>query len=147
MGAQSGAPARPCSHFAKYRKLVPALALINHLADGGLGDVSEAAITKAVELGSYLEKHAQRVYGAGREGDVAAANAILSRIRRGDLINGFTARDIHQRDWSRLTDREQVKRALITLQDHNWIASQAVNHAEGGRPTTNYLINPRGANK
>ncbi len=26
-------------HFAKYRKLVPALALVNHLADGGYGDV------------------------------------------------------------------------------------------------------------
>jgi hypothetical protein len=140
-------PPALCSHFAKYRKLVPALALINHLADGGLGDISEAAITKAVKLGSYLVKHAQRVYGAGREGDVAAANAILSRIRRGDLINGFTGRDIHQRNWSRLTDREQVKRALIMLQDHNWIASQAVNHAEGGRPTTNYLVNPCGTNK
>jgi Protein of unknown function (DUF3987) len=29
------------SHFSKYRKLVPALALINHLADGGNGAISE----------------------------------------------------------------------------------------------------------
>jgi Protein of unknown function (DUF3987)/Bifunctional DNA primase/polymerase, N-terminal len=29
------------SHFAKYRELVPALALINHLADGGAGAISE----------------------------------------------------------------------------------------------------------
>src|SRR5262249_1295399 len=102
---------------------------------------------KAVKLGSYLTKHAQRVYGAGREGDVASANAILFRIRRADLGNGFTARDIHQRDWSRLTDRQQVKRALTMLEDHNWIARQAVNHAEGGRPTTSYLINPLGVVK
>jgi len=135
------------SHFAKYRKLVPALALINHIVDGGTDDVGEIATVKAVKLGFYLAKHARRVYGAGRDGDVAAAGAILSRIRRGDLKNGFTARDIHQRDWSRLTDREQVRRALTMLQDHNWIASQAVNHAEGGRPTTSYLVNPLGERK
>jgi Protein of unknown function (DUF3987) len=36
------------SHFAKYRKLVPALALINHLVDSGLGAIPETAILRAL---------------------------------------------------------------------------------------------------
>ena len=35
------------SHLAKYRKLVPALALINHLADGGAGPIGRTALGRA----------------------------------------------------------------------------------------------------
>lgn len=58
------------AHLAKYRKLVPALALINHLADGGVGPVNEAALLRALGLAEYLETHARRAYGAGPEADV-----------------------------------------------------------------------------
>jgi Protein of unknown function (DUF3987) len=43
------------SHFAKYRKLVPALALINHLADGGTGTISEKSTVRALAFSEYLE--------------------------------------------------------------------------------------------
>ena len=55
------------SHFAKYRKLVPTLALINHLADVGHGPVGEDAMMRALGLATYLETHARRAYGAGPE--------------------------------------------------------------------------------
>ena len=51
-------------HVAKYRKLVPALALINHLADSGDGLVGIEALLKALAFSRYLESHARRVYGA-----------------------------------------------------------------------------------
>ena len=78
------------SHLAKYRKLVPALALINHLADGGVGPVNEAALLRALGLAEYLETHARRAYGAGPEAEIAAAKSILAHIRKGDLSEGFT---------------------------------------------------------
>ena len=46
------------SHLAKYRKLVPGLALITHLVDGGRGEVSKTAIEKALKWVAYLETHA-----------------------------------------------------------------------------------------
>ena len=46
------------SHFAKYRKLVPSLALINHLADVGHGPVGKEAMARALGLATYLETHA-----------------------------------------------------------------------------------------
>ena len=73
------------SHFAKYRKLVPALALINHLADGGAGPIGEKALLRALAFAEYLETHARRAYGAGAASEAAAAKAILARIRKGDL--------------------------------------------------------------
>ncbi|MBM3563451.1 MAG: DUF3987 domain-containing protein [Alphaproteobacteria bacterium] len=129
------------SHLAKYRKLVPALALINHLADGGKGPVMEAATLRALAFAEYLETHARRAYAAGSEAETAAARAILRRIRKGDLADGFTARDVHQKDWANLTDRAQVKAGLELLADLDWLAPQT--QATGGRPRTCYTINPR----
>ena len=56
------------SHLAKYRKLVPTLALLNHLADGGIGAISGSATAKAIRFSGYLETHAQRAYGSGPPG-------------------------------------------------------------------------------
>lgn len=38
------------SHLAKYRKLIPGVALINHLAEYGSGDVTEAPMLKAMAM-------------------------------------------------------------------------------------------------
>jgi putative DNA primase/helicase len=128
------------SHLSKYRKLVPALALINHLADGGVGSVSEAATLRALALAEYLEAHARRAYAAGSEAEAATAKAILARVRKGELADGFTLRDVHQKGWANLTDRDQVKGGLDLLVDLDWLAAK-IEHT-GGRPRTVYTINP-----
>jgi hypothetical protein len=130
-------------HFAKYRKLIPALALINHLADGGRGDVSQAAILKALAFGTYLESHARRIYGASNTVDITAATTILAHIRKGDLTDGFSARDVHQRDWSNLTDHNHVQAGLDLLVDLDHIAASTISAPQGGRPKTTYAINPK----
>jgi Protein of unknown function (DUF3987) len=131
-------------HLAKYRKLVPSLALINHLADGGTGWVSHRALLKALAAAHYLESHARRVYGSRFESELAAAQAILKRIRNGDLKDGFTARDVHQKGWAYLTEREQVGAGLSLLVDLDYLAPSVPSiGAEGGRPKVTYLVNPR----
>jgi Protein of unknown function (DUF3987) len=132
------------SHLAKYRKLVPSLALINHLADGGTGPVSHRALLKALAAAHYLESHARRVYGSRFESELAAAKAILKHIRNGDLKDGFAARDVHQRGWAHLTEREQVGAGLSLLVDLDHLASCTPSiGTEGGRPKITYLVNPR----
>jgi putative DNA primase/helicase len=131
-------------HFAKYRKLVPALALINHIADSGEGLVSQRALLKALATACYLKSHARRVYGSADEAELAAAKAILARIKTGDLRDGFTARDVHQHGWSHLTEREQVGAGLNLLIDRDYLAdSVAPGSLQGGRPKVTYTINPR----
>jgi Protein of unknown function (DUF3987)/Bifunctional DNA primase/polymerase, N-terminal len=130
------------SHFAKYRKIVPALALINHLADMGNGSIGEAALVRALSFVEYLETHARRAYGAAPEGEVAAAKAILSKIRAGELVDGFTARDIYRKQWLTLSNREAVQAGLDLLTDLDWLAADTVQ--TGGRTSVIYRINPRG---
>ena len=65
------------SHLSKYRKLVPALALIGHLADKGVGPIDDTAVLRAVSFSEYLETHARRAYAAGAEAETSAAKAIL----------------------------------------------------------------------
>jgi Protein of unknown function (DUF3987) len=128
------------SHLAKYRKLVPALSLLNHLADRHGGPIDVESLDRACRFAVYLESHARRAYAAGTQNEVAVGNAIMDRIWRGQLKDGFTARDITENDWSNLTDREQVKAGLNLLVDHRWLAQHPVN--THGRPKLVYYVNP-----
>ena len=123
------------SHFSKYRKLVPALALLIHLADDGRGEIGEDATLKALAWAEYLETHAHRVYGAVTQVEVAAAKAILRRIERGDLQAPFTTRDVWRPGWAGLSDRALVVRALELLADYGHLTVE-VDRETGGRPAT-----------
>ena len=131
-------------HLAKYRSLVPSLALINHLADARSGPVSQRALLKALAATHYLETHARRVYGSADEAELGAAKAILRHIMAGNLKDGFTARDIHQHGWAHLTERGQVGAGLSLLTDLDYLADVVPPAAaQGGRPKVTYRINPR----
>jgi hypothetical protein len=131
-------------HLAKYRKLVPSLALINHLADGGVAPVTRRALLRALAAAHYLESHAVRIYGSSSESELAAAKAILKRIRKGELKDGFTARDVHQRGWAHLTEREHVGAGLNMLVDLDHLTASTPGIGPlGGRPKITYLVNPR----
>lgn len=86
-------PARQ-SHFAKYRSLVPALALLFHLLDGHTDSVCDDCLTRAIGFADYLKKHANRVYASVTGHDHAATRALAKRILDGDLSDGFTCRTL-----------------------------------------------------
>jgi hypothetical protein len=128
-------------HFSKYSGLVPALALINHLADWGDGDVGVGALEKAIAFVGYLETHARRAYGSGPQDEVAAAKAILRQIKSGGLSReGFTARDIYRKQWTGL-GRETTRVGLGLLIAFDWIRETKTSGP--GRPTISYTVNPK----
>ncbi len=127
------------SHFAKYRKLIPSLALIIHMADRNCGQVGKQATLQALAWGEYLETHALRAYAAGLQPDVATAKAILKRIKKGDLAKSFSTREVSRPKWSMLTDIDRVKNALRLLVDYNHLHEERVE--TGGRPTTIFHFN------
>ena len=129
------------SHLAKYRKLVPGLALIGHLADGGTGEVSENAVEKALRWAAYLETHATRAYASTTIASADAAHAVVAKIKTGHLKQQFGSRDVWRPQWSRLTDRETVQGALQLLQDYDWLSVTTV--MTSGRTATVYTANPK----
>ena len=126
------------SHFSKYRKLMPALALVCALADGE-SDVSEASLLRALAWGELLEAHALKVYGIGGS-DIEGARALLKKIKDGLVPDGFSSRDIQRKCWSLLSGREDVASAIACLVDYGYLAE--VTEPTAGKPRTAYLIHP-----
>jgi len=133
------------AHLAKYRGLVPRLALVCHLANGGVGPVSVEAWVMAGYWADYLESHARRVYAALETDNTDTAELILRRIRKGDLPHAFTARDIYRNEWSGLKDRERVEQALKLLTDYDWLDVEFVK--TGGKPKVSFTVNPKALRK
>ena len=126
------------SHLAKYRSMVPSLALLCHLADGRTDSVSKAAIEKAILWAEYLWTHAKRIYGMGIA-ESSPAKKLGERIRKGQVRDRFVARDIYNNNWSGL-DREATEAALVELVTLLWLRSTKI--STGGAPRTEYRINP-----
>jgi hypothetical protein len=129
------------SHLAKYRKLVPGLALIDHLVDRGNGPVGTAALARAIRWAGYLETRARRAYGSATFAEAATARAIIAKIRSGDLKSEFRSWDIWRPQWSRLTDRNTVAAGLRMLVDYEHVLETKVETS--GRPTFVYTVNPK----
>ena len=132
------------AHLAKYRKLMPSLALVFHLLElvehARTGQVPAAAAMRAVEWCRLLEQHARRVYAAATSGDVAGARVLAEKLRAGALADGFTARDVYRHHWAGLADPDEVDAALARLLDAGWLrrgARQTV-----GRPLETFVVNP-----
>jgi putative DNA primase/helicase len=138
------------SHVAKYRSLMPALALIGHLADWASDDesgdcpgpVTARAARMSTALCQVLESHAARVYGAATDGKERMAGEILDLIRSGDIRAQFVARDIyhHRSSNTSLGDPVAVTAALSCLVDLGWARVDAVKR--GGRPASVYTAHP-----
>lgn len=127
------------SHLAKFRSLVPSLALMYHLASDRSGPVDAEAVTAAIAWGYYLEEHARRVYGTARTPELRAAYELERRLRRGDLQTPFTAREVHRKGW-RALDRESLSRCLEYLEELGRVRPEP--QATGGRSRTLWHVHP-----
>lgn len=129
------------THLAKYRSLVPSLALLIHLADDGTGSVTAAAVERAMGWVTYLESHARRLYAMVTGADTAAALKLAEKLHAKALNDGFGLRDVYRPAWAGLSSREVALTAVGVLMDHDWLV--AIKEATGGAPRTRYWVNPR----
>lgn len=134
------------SHLAKYRSLMPSLALLFELADDGVQTVSLAHAQQAAAFCEYLESHARRVYSMIISPERQAAADLGRRLAIGwrHREGTFTVRDVYQNDWRGLQTPDAVRRALQILEDCNWIRSlPSQSNSLGGRPSEHFAINPK----
>ena len=129
------------AHLAKYRKLVPGLALISHVANGEHGPVSERAVLRALAWAEYLETHARRAYASVTQADAESARALLTRIRRGEVPDPFVRRDVYLKHWAHLSTPEETHQAVRLLVDLDCLREER--QETGGAPKTLYRINPK----
>ena len=74
-----------------------------------------------------------------------SAQALASRLKRGDIKDGFTLRDVRRNQWRSLTTDEAIQAALDWLEDEDWLTPENSGGTGpgGGRRTIRYHINPR----
>ena len=130
------------SHFSKYRKLIPALALIFALIDtpDSGKTINLLQLSRAIMWADYLESHAIRLYSAAMMPETSGAQSLLKKIRSGTLGAEFTPRQVAQKGWSGLPTPEAVTKAADLLAEYGWVRREV--RKTGGRPSGLYLVNP-----
>jgi putative DNA primase/helicase len=140
------------SHLAKWRKLIPALALIFALVDtpdsGGV--IHETELLRALAWSDYLRTHAERLYSAAVVPETGAAHALLAKIETGKLVvsdgvllESFTPRVVASKHWAGLGTPEAVRKAADLLVDYGWLRREVTpTGVAGGRPSERYLVHP-----
>src|SRR3989338_1465844 len=138
-------------HFAKYRKLMPSLALIFHLiniaSDKARGAIPVECVERAAAWCEYLEGHARRVYTSSVTAEYQAARNLVRKIRQGELHDRFDNRDIYRKHWALLKTKEEVESVCNLLVENGWLREGVV--SEGRKTKGCYFINPavkKGAN-
>ena len=133
------------SHLSKYRKLIPAIALLLALIDAPDSNnrVGARELARAIGWAQYLRSHAERIYSAASTPDTSAAKALLQRIQAGKVPDGCKIKDIQQKGWEWLKTTEEVKKALTMLEVYNWARLDTTRPAaKGGRPSETIRLNP-----
>ena len=140
------------SHLSKYRKLIPALALVFALVDtpASGGVIHAGELLRALAWGEYLRSHAERIYSAATTPETGGAAALLAKIKAGKLCDGdgvllesFTPRQVAVKHWGGLTTPEDVRKAADLLADYGWLAKEVTPRGPtGGRPSDRYMVNP-----
>ncbi len=124
------------SHLSKYRKLIPSLALINHLCDGGRGAVTLESLLRAIAFSEYLESHARRIYSYATRPDIDAAKTLLKRLSTGRLSTPFKSRDIYRAGWTGLETPAKAQAAISLLQEYGHLSEEMLE--TGGRSTSQF---------
>lgn len=114
------------AHLAKYRSLMPSLALIFQFCQDvdlnrEIKQVERSAAELAIQWCKYLETHAYRLYASAENPAIESARVLLQRIKKGSLADGFTLRDVYRSEWSKLSSLEEVKSATDILVEYGWI--------------------------
>jgi len=133
------------SHISKYRKLVPALALLDHLVEGRHGDIAAKSVGRAIYWQRFLLAHAKRAYAAVTSATMDSAKSLSKHIQSGTLHDGFTVRELYRHNWSLLTNVKEAAEAVEVLVDLGWLRAvqdKRENNTDG-RPTVRFYINPR----
>ena len=103
-------------------------------------EITQATALKAITYVEVLKSHARRVFALGENQIFALANTLLGKIRKGDLAQGFTGREVMRKQWSGLKSKDTVQDVLNLLIDYGYLREL---QTEGeGRRTFKYFFHP-----
>jgi putative DNA primase/helicase len=140
------------AHLSKYKKLVPALALIFELADWAASE-EELPLPQTVTLAhtrqgvafanDFLRSHAERMYSSITTPEIRAAIELGEKLAGGKLPETFSLRDVYLKGWTGLGTPGEVRAALELLADAHWVRALPPEPSTGGRPPERFQVNSK----
>lgn len=136
------------SFITKHERLVPALALIDHLtesfSDGvpkALAPVPVKSIERAITQSDFFRGHVERIIRTMKnDGARSVREALLSKIISGQVSSSFSVRDLIRGNWSGLNNREALEEALSQLVTEGVVKAVSASNSAGGRKTTRFEL-------
>jgi putative DNA primase/helicase len=134
------------SHLAKYRSLMPSLALLFWLLEDpkhihGSSAVSFSAATLAIRWCDFLEKHAFKAYRIGQSAEAQATKKLAEYVENGLVPHASSVRNIYRRQLSHLKTPQLVEQALESLEELNWL--RVVQATVQGGKSKRIMIHPK----
>lgn len=134
------------SHLAKYRSLMPSLALLFWLLDDpnhihGTSSISLDSTTLAIRWCDFLEKHARKAYRISQSAEALATKKLAECIETGLVIHASSVRSIYRKQWSHLKTPQLVEQALDNLEELNWL--RVVQASVQGGKSKRIMIHPK----
>ena len=125
---------------------MPALALIFHVItiagkENKTGKIPKESVIRAICWCEYLESHARRIYGMALNISTQGACVLSKKIKRGELGQKFSLRDVYRKQWSFLKDRDSAEAACEELVKNHWIKEVLSLPAPGQKTKTEYVVN------
>ena len=143
---QGGLPPHVEAHLAKYKKLIPALSLIFHFlyaidCSDDSETIRKSHLESAIIWAEYLESHAEKVYHSGANAVLKGAHNLIQHIKRGDVKEPFSARDVYQgHHWSGLANAKEVEEVVSLLCEKNYLVAELMRTS--GRSSNKYWVHP-----
>ena len=134
------------SHLAKYRSLMPSLALLFWILEEpnniqGNGQVSLSATILAIRWCDFLEQHASKVYRIGQSAEALAIKKLAECVELGLVSHASSVRSIYRKQWTHLKSQQLVARALESLEEFNWL--RVVHASVQGGKSKRIMIHPK----
>lgn len=135
------------SHLAKYRSLMPSLALIFYILkqNGEINFSNDNGINKestllAIKWCDYLKQHAQKVYQIHGDPLRLTVKALIEKIKSGQIGDGDPIRGIQRHRWPHLKTAKDIKEGIIFLSKYGW--TKIENNSKGSRESLVVRLNP-----
>ncbi len=133
------------SYLYKIPKSCFAIALIFHCLEHINDAVFPSEITlettlRAIAYTEVLTTHARRVFALGENQIFALAQILIGKIKKGELEQGFTIREVMRKHWSGLRTKDTVQDVIGLLIDYGYLLELPTSGE--GRPTIKYAFHP-----
>ncbi|HXG84761.1 MAG TPA: DUF3987 domain-containing protein, partial [Pyrinomonadaceae bacterium] len=131
--------------FSSYLYNLPkscfAIALVFHCLENiGAGnfpdEITLETALKAIAYTEVLTTHARRVFALGENQIFSLAQILIGKIKKGDLEQGFTIREVMRKQWSGLKAKDTVQDVIGLLIDYGYL--RELPPSGEGRPTVKY---------